>query len=273
MSSEEAGGTSPVQENSECKLTQGTVESSSTEYYSCFSEIITTTDSTSSNSMEEKISDKSHSSMEEQSRVKSCNSETQTRDEPHSAIEEQSSESACCSTVQQIRCEACSSMLKQTRDEACSQSEAQTKDEHHSSTEDHTEELKIEEPHPEQMMEQQNTVEPNSSTEEQSEDKTCSVDELSKNDISTHSANTPFSGEELAKRTPTSESDDIETPDTAAAVIPTKPQGRNSVCVFEVVLVGGLLGLGLTLASDDFNDTVIQKIRPFSSATTQGDLR
>ena len=85
----------------------------------------------------------------------------------------------------------------------------------------------------EQMMEQQNRVEPNSSTEEQTEDKTCSVDELSKNetvpDISTHSANTPFSGEELAKRTPTSESDDIETPDTAAAVTPTKPNLKEIV--------------------------------------------
>ena len=50
-------------------------------------------------------------------------------------------------------------------------------------------------------------------------------------------------------------------------------QGRRSWQVFEVILVGGLLGLGLTLASDDFNDTVIQKIRPFSVAAAERNLR
>ena len=54
---------------------------------------------------------------------------------------------------------------------------------------------------------------------------------------------------------------------------PNSAKGQRSRDVFEVTLVSGLLGLGLTVRGDDFQDIVIQKIRMFSSAATQGELR
>ena len=48
---------------------------------------------------------------------------------------------------------------------------------------------------------------------------------------------------------------------------------RSELCVFEVKLVQGLLGLGLTLGSDELKEIGIQKIRMFSPAATQGELR
>ena len=48
---------------------------------------------------------------------------------------------------------------------------------------------------------------------------------------------------------------------------------RTELCVFEVKLVQGLLGLGLTLGSDELKEIVIQKIRMLSPAATQGELR
>ena len=48
---------------------------------------------------------------------------------------------------------------------------------------------------------------------------------------------------------------------------------RSELCVFEVKLVQGLLGLGLTLGSDELKEIVIQKIRMFSPAAIQGELR
>ena len=51
------------------------------------------------------------------------------------------------------------------------------------------------------------------------------------------------------------------------------PLGQRSLKVFEVKLVAGLLGLGITLSSDHLKDVVVEKIRMFSPAATQGDLR
>ena len=49
--------------------------------------------------------------------------------------------------------------------------------------------------------------------------------------------------------------------------------GRSSLGVFEVKLVAGLLGLGLTLGQDHLKDVVVERIRMFSSAAAQGELR
>ena len=49
--------------------------------------------------------------------------------------------------------------------------------------------------------------------------------------------------------------------------------GQRSECrVFQVKLVCGLLGLGLTLGSDDLKEVVIKKIGILSSAALQGEL-
>ena len=48
---------------------------------------------------------------------------------------------------------------------------------------------------------------------------------------------------------------------------------RSELSVFEVKLVGGLLGLGLTLGGDEMKEVVIEKIRFLSPAATQGELR
>lgn len=50
-------------------------------------------------------------------------------------------------------------------------------------------------------------------------------------------------------------------------------QGQRSWQVFEIVLVCGLLGLGLTIGTDDFKDITVQKIRMFSPAANNGQLR
>lgn len=48
---------------------------------------------------------------------------------------------------------------------------------------------------------------------------------------------------------------------------------RSKSCVFQVTLVQGLMGVGLTLDSDDLKEVAIKKIRMFSPAATQGQLR
>ena len=53
-------------------------------------------------------------------------------------------------------------------------------------------------------------------------------------------------------------------------ILPTQRSGTH---VFEVRLVQGLLGLGVTLGSDDMKEVVIQHIRMFSPAAAQRDLR
>lgn len=53
--------------------------------------------------------------------------------------------------------------------------------------------------------------------------------------------------------------------------VPTKK--RSESCVFQVTLMQGLLGVGLTLGSDDLKEVAVQKIRMFSPAAIQGQLR
>lgn len=48
---------------------------------------------------------------------------------------------------------------------------------------------------------------------------------------------------------------------------------RSELCVFQVTLLQGLMGVGLTLGSDDLKEVAIKKIRMFSPAATQGQLR
>lgn len=48
---------------------------------------------------------------------------------------------------------------------------------------------------------------------------------------------------------------------------------RSESCVFQVTLVQGLMGVGLTLCSDDLKEVAVQKIRMFSAAAIQGQLR
>ena len=56
---------------------------------------------------------------------------------------------------------------------------------------------------------------------------------------------------------------------------PTKValEKRSESCLFQVTLVQGLMGVGLTLGSDDLKEVAIKKIRMFSPAATQGQLR
>ena len=48
---------------------------------------------------------------------------------------------------------------------------------------------------------------------------------------------------------------------------------RSDSSAFEIKLVRGFLGLGLTLGSDDLKEVVVQKIGFFSPAATQEGLR
>lgn len=48
---------------------------------------------------------------------------------------------------------------------------------------------------------------------------------------------------------------------------------RSDSSAFEIKLVRGFLGLGLTLGSDDLKEVVVQKIGFFSPAASQGGLR
>lgn len=48
---------------------------------------------------------------------------------------------------------------------------------------------------------------------------------------------------------------------------------RSGSSAFEIKLVRGFLGLGLTLGSDDLKEVVVQKIGFFSPAASQGGLK
>lgn len=239
MSNDETG-------DSESKLARGTLECSATEYYSCFSEIMTTdhesSPSASSSSMVEQTGDK-NSPNELSGDEPSRDELTGDKPPPDELIGDKPSPNKVDGGEPSAN--ELTGDKPSTKKEVVNECPSSYKEEPGD--------------------------DPHSISEEQTEDQLClSVEEQSRTE--TMPGFMPLDGKNEVNKSPTpAASDDTEIPHNTASSMP--PQGIRSIHTFEVKLVCGLLGLGLTVGNDDFNDVVVQKIGIFTPAAAQGQLR